>query len=120
MTLRAGLWEEYLLDQLLWEADTAQFGRKSDIFPSWSWASISSKIMFPDIHRSEDGPDWLAEIIPSVESCGKPQPQTPYIHLRAPLLRAVFRRGCNYKLQTSKGASWFDDGSSRFELANTT
>ena len=74
--------------------------------------------MFPDLRDSSDGPNWLAEIIPS-NIISDSETQVPYITLRGPLRRALFRRGCSYKLRTSKGSSWHDDSSARFELAHT-
>lgn len=123
LTLYAGLWKEYLLDQLLWQAYSPQPGPKTSTFPSWSWASIESRIearhhqiMFPDLHHDANDPTWLAEIMAT--SPGKEISGALHITLRAPMRKAIFSKGCTYKLMTSKGWSDEKPADARYQLAH--
>jgi hypothetical protein len=51
----AGMWEKHLLNQLLWMTYTnLKKGRPEYRAPSWSWASVTGKLMFRDILEAEE------------------------------------------------------------------
>ena len=75
----AGLWREDLEQQLCWEVSVEHFTTTDPPYraPSWSWASVDSQIIFPDmesygqgcsnirilqVHITPSGPDPLGDV----------------------------------------------------------
>ncbi len=51
----AGMWKKHLLNQLLWMTYTnLKKGRPEYRAPSWSWASVTGKLMFREILETEE------------------------------------------------------------------
>ena len=63
MDYLAGLWKPYLLQDLLWRAETTSERYNTYQSPSWSWASVNGSIVWnPSGARAADIEEFVAEL----------------------------------------------------------
>lgn len=89
----AGLWEDYLADQLLWypARKKGMIKPQSYIAPSWSWASMIVPIIGPCLIRDPSYDGTLIQIVDLNVQTLNNQPlgqvTSGYLHLRGSLVR---------------------------------
>jgi Heterokaryon incompatibility protein (HET) len=68
----AGLWQPFLLQQLLWETGTKNSAPLNDRAPSWSWIGVDTHVFYRitlplefeiDKKKERDDKNWLAKVV---------------------------------------------------------
>lgn len=93
-----GMWEDKLLDELLWFTDTPSDRpyTREYLAPTWSWAGLEGRVfeemaLMPRVGPS--GEDLLPEWIGKVVETGMDEKGRGYVRLRGAVSRVVRRRG---------------------------
>ncbi|KAK3173550.1 hypothetical protein OEA41_006880 [Lepraria neglecta] len=120
----AGLWEERLIEQLLWYTRPPSLCPKPYQSPTWSWAAISSMVCFSSSQLLRDY-DLLVELVDvAVENIGDNplgQCKSGYLRLRGTVL-PVLENWAGESLEVSNlhmlgygsGHAGFDPGAKEF------
>lgn len=90
----AGLWEETLLEDMLWECEAHAARPPEYLAPTFSWASITRPVSFSDFDPDSIYHTTVVDVHTSLNNSNNPLGEVidGYVTLEGPVFQAIFRR----------------------------